>query len=336
MNQTLYVGIDVSKDKLDVALTSDGSSIISNSTFGNNQTGFSKLSNWVRKYSKKLEKVHYCLEATGIYSEDISEYLQDKNDSIVSVMNPYYVKSYAVSRYSRTKNDKVDAQILAYYAAERKPKKSVKVPPELKKFKQYARHLSFLIDECARLKTKKDSIKDDGIANLNQQAITFFEQQIIEIESKIKEQVDAFPLLKDKIGLVDSIPGIGFRTACIIIAEVDWLNKENLSAKSIAAYAGLDPCEKQSGKKTGKSRTSKRGNSNLRGGLFMPVLCAIQHNPILKEFYQRLINNGKLEMVAITAVMRKILTIAIGILRNDAPWDPNWALKKQLNFANAN
>jgi transposase len=336
MSQIFYVGIDVSKDKLDVALTSDGSSIISNAIFGNNQTGFTKLSSWVKKYSKKFEKVHYCLEATGIYSEDIAEFLQDKDDCIVSVMNPYYVKSYATSRYSRTKNDKVDAQILAYYAAERKPKKSVKVPPELKKFKQYVRHLSFLIDECARLKTKMDSIKEEGIKNSTLRAIAFFEQEIKETETKIKEQVDAFVLLKSKINLVDSIPGIGFRTSCIIIAEIDWLNKENLSAKSIAAYAGLDPCEKQSGKKTGNSRTSKRGNSNIRGGLFMPSLCAIQHNPILKDFYQRLINNRKLEMVALTAVMRKILTIAIGILRNDAPWDQNWALKKQLNFAKAN
>lgn len=335
MNQTLYAGIDVSKEKLDIALTSDGEKIISNAVFQNNNTGFKKLSSWVKKHSKKFAKVHYCLEATGIYSEDITEYLQELDNTIISVMNPYYVKSYAVSRFSRTKNDRVDAQVLACYAAERKPEQARKIPIEIKQFKQYVRYLSFLIEECARYKTKLDSTKDKGITESIKQNILYLEQQIKIIEDKIKEQIKAFALLKEKVALVNSIPSIGFRTACIILAEIDWINEKSLSSKSIAAYAGLDPCEKQSGKKIGKSRTSKRGNSYLRSALYMPAMNAIQHNPILRIFYRKLISKGKLEMVALTAVMRKLLTFAIGIIKNNAPWDANWATKKQLEFSMA-
>jgi transposase len=336
MNQSLYVGIDVSKAKLDVALTHNGKEILSHATFENNLQGFKKLTSWTKKQSKKFEKIHYCMEATGIYSEEIANYLQDQKNSIVSVVNPVQPKAFAGSLLLRTKNDRVDAGMIACYAAMHNPPQTPKVPEDIKEFKRLVRHLNYLINSRAKEKTKLESIKSKEIALLVKETIAHYNKQIVQVEKYIKTLINSNPELKESIKLVDSVPSIGYKTACNIIAEIHYTSRDNLDVKSEIANAGLSPQEKLSGISVkGKSKICKKGNSYLRGCLYMPAMSAISRKSILGDFYRRLIDNKKLKMVALVAVMKKMLAIAIGVLKNHKPFNPNWSKLKQEEFVMA-
>jgi len=186
MNTVLYSGIDVSKAKLDISLTEDGKRIISNATFDNNLQGFKKLNNWIKKYSINFNKIHFCMESTSIYHEEIAEFLQEQN-FIVSVINPYQSKAFAGSRLLRTKNDKVDASLLTYYCAIHKPQETIKLPDEIKKLRRLVRYLNQLIKSRAREKTRLHSCKDRDVANVLKGTILFLSQSISQIEKLIKD-----------------------------------------------------------------------------------------------------------------------------------------------------
>ena len=335
MTKTLYIGIDVSKSKLDTSTTINPKHILAFSTFENNPTSFKKLYNWVNEQKKKfrLVKMHFCIESTGIYSEEIAEYLQEQKNTIVSVVNPAQTKAFACSILLRTKNDKVDSKMLAFYCCINNPKEMVKPSEELIKLKKLARYESFLIDYCACLKTKLSSEKDLLIRGSIISLISCLNNQINDIERLIMEHINNFKDLKKSFDLLNSIKNIGAKTAYRILTEI--IPEEELTVKAQIAHAGLAPSQKLSGTSIhGKPKISKIGNSRLRKYLYMPTVGAIVNNPLIREFYERLISKGKCEMLALTACMRKLLAIAIGVLRNKQPFDLNWAMKKQLEYAN--
>ena len=336
MNQTLYVGIDVSKAKLDVALTHNGKEILSSATFENNSKGFKKLTILAKKQSKKYSEIHYCLEATGIYSEEIAEYLQEQKKSIVSVVNPAQIKAFSGSILLRTKNDKVDAVMIACYATMHKPIQTPETPEEIKKFKKLVRHLNYLINSRAREKTKLESVKNKEIAVMVKETIAHYDKQIKNVQSFIKILIDSNHELKEDVKLIETIPCIGYKTACNILAEIHYASRDSLDVKAEIANAGLSPQERLSGTSVrGKSKICKKGNSYLRGCLYMPAMSAIPSKSIVGDFYRRLIANNKLKMVALVATMKKLLGIAIGVLKNRKPFDPNWSKLKQEEFVMA-
>lgn len=332
MTNTIYSGIDVSKDKLDAALTSDGSKILSTATFQNSILGFQKLKTWVLKHSKVFTNVHFCIEATGIYHEELSEFLQENESFIVSVINPFQAKSFAHSRLLRTKNDKVDANLLACYCAISKPRETVNTKAEIKTLSKLVRTLNYQIEERSKYKTKLHSVKDDYAARVVEATISFFTDSIADIEGKIKCHVEEYSELNNQVNLLKSIKGIGDRTAWQIIAEISAEDGKTINSKSQVAHAGLAPREYQSGSSVnGKPRICKTGNKRLRKALYMPAMSAMVNNPIMKIFYERLLSKGKPKKVALVAVMRKLLVLSIGILNNNKPFDENWLAKKQEN-----
>jgi len=333
MTKTLYVGIDVSKAKVDAAMTQDGVKIIANACFENHLQGFKKLFNWIRRHSKGFSKIHFCLESTGSYHEELTEFLQEQKNTIVSVVNPFQAKSFSGSRLLRTKNDKVDAEMLAFYCFVSKPQETVKMPEEIKKLRRLVRFLNAQISARAKEKTRLHSIKDDDVAHVLKGTILLLSQSIAQVEKLIKEHVKKYSKLKHQMDLLKTIPGIGNKTAYEIIAEIHIEDGLNINVKAQVAHAGLAPREHRSGSSVkGKPRICKTGNKNLREALYMPAMCATQCNPILKEFYNRLVSKGKPKMVALVAVMRKLLVIAIGVLRNDEPFNPDWAKIQQEKY----
>lgn len=333
MTRTLYAGIDVSKDKLDTAITQDGSKIISNATFLNNAFGYQKLLSWVKKYSKR-SSVHFCIEATGIYHEEVSEYLQEQENTTVSVINPFQSKSFANSRLLRTKTDRVDAALLACYCAISRPKETVKTSNEIKILRKLVRYLNTLIAERAKQKTRLHSVKNDDVANVVKATIDFYSKSISHIELKIKEHIKTCSKLSEQVKLLKSIKGIGDKTAWQILAELHAEDGKSINSKAQVAHAGLAPRQFQSGSSVnGKPRICKTGNHRLRKALYMPAMSALRFNPQLKDFYHRLLSKGKIKMVALVAVMRKMLVLAIGVLNNNAPFDVNWHTKYHQNFA---
>ncbi|MCK7485184.1 MAG: transposase [Bacillus subtilis] len=238
-----------------------------------------------------------------------------------------------VQDFLRTKNDKVDAALLACYCAITKPRETVKTKEEIKTLRQLVRCLNTIIEERAKQKTRLHSVKNSDVANVVKATINFHTQSILQIELKIKEHIKIFSNLNHQVKLLKSIKGIADRTAWQILSELHAENGETICAKAQVAHAGLAPRQFQSGSSVNtKPRICKTGNKNLRKALYMPALSALKHNKQLCEFYHRLLFKGKLKMVALIAVMRKMLVLAIGILNNNKPFDENWVINYQQSF----
>ena len=151
--------------------------------------------------------------------------------------------------------------------------------------------------------------------------IAFLEQQIQQIEQQIEAHIEAHPPLKEQKELLLSIGGIGDLTAATILAEIGELTAFE-SASQLAAYLGLTPENRSSGKSVrGRARMSKKGNRRMRKALYFPAIVGMRHNPILKAFAERLLSRGKAKMVVIGAVMRKMAHLIYGVLTHRKPFD---------------
>lgn len=320
MENKVVVGIDISKDKLDTALLRQGK--YKTRTFKNNDRGFEELIVWINKYTSQA--VHVCLEATGSYGEDVSTYLFDKG-IVVSVVNPARIKGFAQGELSRTKTDKTDSQLIARFCLAMNPTPWAPPPLEIRALKVLVRRLESLVkmrqEEENRLGVCSEIVK----ASI-EKVIQILEMQIEEIRDKIKNQIDTYPGLKGRKELLETIPGVGAVTIAHILS-MECTPERFEAAKDLVAFVGLNPRHRQSGSSIhGRSRISKTGDSTLRKSLYMPAVVAKQHNPILKAFYERLLAAGKPKMLAICAVMRKLLHIIYGVLKTGKAFDSNYKL----------
>ena len=330
----LYAGIDVSKDKFDVSFTTDGKVIFGYSTYSNEKKGiknfFKKALELMRK--EKCEKVHFVMEATGIYHRGLCEYLQEHSDHIVSEVNPVKTKSFSKSLMLRTKNDKVDSAMLAQYGFFHKPEHTPKMPETLKHFRSLVRLRDALIEERTRKIAQLKSSLDKRVQNYFERSIKFTEKEIEKLESDIKELIKNDDYLNRQISLLKTVDAIGDATAWKLLSEVK-VNAENINPKAQAANAGLTPREFSSGSSVkGRSHISRMGNSSIRKSLYFPAVSCLKHQNYFYDFYNRLVDSGKPKKLAITAVMRKILVTAMGVLKNQQPFDPNWAEKTREKY----
>jgi transposase len=333
VENVLYIGIDVSKAKLDVALTLTGQEIKSRKVVSNNQSGFASLQQYIDNQAKRLDckKMHYCLEATGIYSEEIAEYLQNIDGAAVTVSNPAAIKSFSKSLFVRTKNDKADAELIAIYVAKMKPNPTQKVDSSMKKFKQLVRYYETLTKRRAQEKTKLESTKSEIIKESINSLITAYDKELKGIQEEIQKIAASSQNISKNIKLLKTISGIGDKTAQLLISEFCIENEDGkLSRKAQSAHAGLAPREKQSGTSIkGQTQICRTGSSLLRTALYMPTMSALKYNPIIKRFYERLVAKGKKKKVALVACMRKLLCIAIGVLNNGKAFDVTWISQRE-------
>ena len=206
----LYAGIDISKDKFDVSYTTDGQNTFEYSTFTNDLKGIKKFFKQAEKIMLKQEcdKIHFCMEATGIYHCELCEFLQD-SAHIVSVVNPLKTKSFSKSLLLRTKNDKVDSAMLAQYVFLHNPSRTPKLPETIKKFRSLVRYKETLIEsrtqEIGRLKSSLDS----EVKKLINKKILFIEKQTKEVISKIQDLIKEDEFLQKQVNLLKTVDGIG-------------------------------------------------------------------------------------------------------------------------------
>lgn len=331
----LYVGIDIAKDKFDVSYTIDGQSSFGYSTFSNDKKGFKSFFKQAEKFLIKNEstQIHFCMEATGIYHCELCDFLQDFSAHIVSVVNPLKTKSFSKSLLLRTKNDKVDSSMLSLYAFLHNPPKTPKTPDVIKKFRSLVRYKETLVEsrtqEIARLKSSLDT----EVKQLINKKIVFIEKQTAQVIAKIQRLIDSDEFLSKQMKLLKTVDGIGDKVAWKLIAELKFDEIENISPKAQVAHAGLSPRECSSGSSVrGRSHISRMGNSDMRKILFLPALGCIKNENYFTPFYLRLLDNGKPKKLAVVAVMRKMLLTAMGVLRSQEPFDPNWANKTQEKY----
>ena len=329
----LCVGIDVAKSKFDVMYTIDGENYFGYSTFPNDKKGIKKFVKQAEKFLKqeKCEQIHFCMEATGIYHCELCEYLQNSAHK-VSVVNPVRTKSFSKSLQLRTKNDKVDSQMIAHYTFLYNPTKTPKVPKELQHFRRLVKFKETLVEDRAKELMRIKSALDADVKQLINKRINFLEKQIKETMYKIETIVKDNEFLSRNFNLLITVDGINFNVAWRILAELNYETINDITPKSLVAHAGLSPRENSSGDKYGKVTISKIGKSDLRKIMYMPALSCIRHDNYFTDFYLHLVEKGKAKKVAITAVMRKMILTAMGVLRNQEPFDPNWAKKVQAKY----
>jgi len=322
----LYLGIDIGKLLFTAALCNDdlGFKTI-HPELSNDLEGWKILKQWTLKYSNKMKivNIHLGIESTGGYEKPLVEWFRKNSDFEITILNPVQAKRFNQSELTRTKNDTNDARLIAQYMAIRKPKSTKVNPIELEELKLKVRHLEHLTRKQADEKTYLESCREINIRQQIQNIIKFYQSQIDQIKDEIQKHIDLNPNLRSKSKLLESIPGIGKITSAIILSECI----PSLTPKQQVAHAGLAPRHNQSGKFNGKTQLCKTGNKRLRTALYLPTLCAIRHNPVIHEFYYRLLGRGKPKMVAVGACMRKLLHIIVGVQKNQQIFDPNFKQK---------
>lgn len=318
------LGIDVSKRKLDVALLVEGK--IKSKVVENAPAGFAQLLAWLSKSKIALEELHVCMEATGVYYEPVATSLHDAGYK-VSVVNPGCIKGFGRSENIRNKNDTIDAALIARYAAVMGPPPWRPVPLEQRQLRAWTERLSALKDirqqEANRQEAHEVVGLDDVVAHVKQH-ITWLDQQIKQLEKDIDDHIDRHPGLKQDAELITSIPGIGGVTVARVLGHIGDIRRF-ANAKAFAAFLGVTPRQCSSGSSLrGRTMMSRTGSKAMRAALYMPALVARKHNPLMRQFAERLLATGMAKKAVIGAVMHKLSHLIYGVIRTGKAFDPNY------------
>lgn len=311
------LGIDVAKAKLDVSLRLPNGKARSK-VVDNTPAGFTAVSAWLQKHD--VDTLHVCMEATGVYWEAVAEYLVDAG-FIVSVVNPAQIKAYGAASMVRTKTDKVDARLIADFCLAQSPDPWRAPPPALRELRALVARRDALdamrTQEQNRLLVAREVVKASIEAHLEQ-----LEKAIAEVDKAIRQKIDDDPELKEQSDLLDSVPGLGAKTIPVLLSYYGGPQRFE-QAKEAVAFAGVDPRHHESGSSVrGKARMSKIGHAAIRKALYMPAMVALHRTIWGRVFRDRLASVGKIPMVIIGAMMRKLIHIAFGVLKSKSPFNP--------------
>jgi len=308
MDMIAVVGIDVSKDRLDVHVVPSEEAFF----VANDAAGVEKLAGRLTELSAAL----VALEATGGF-ETLAAAQLAAAGLPVAVVNPAQVRSYADALGNRAKTDPIDAAVIARFAAASRieakplPDKQTRLLADLVARRRQI--IAMIVAEEARLKRAANRQLKKSIARL----LTALRRELKSLDEGLDGQVRASPVWRIKEDLLSSVPGVGKAIARTLIAELPELG--TLDRRQIASLAGLAPFTRQSGKWRGRSFIGG-GRASVRAALFMGALVASRHNPVLKAFRDKLVAQGKPKIVAIIATARKLLTILNAIIRDQRPW----------------
>jgi transposase len=314
-------GIEVSSETLVVALRCQEHDEPLNS-FSNTPAGHQAV---LRYLTRSGRSVRVCLESTGLYGLDLALTLHQAGFQVL-VANPRAARHFAHALLERSKNDRLDAQVLREFAA-RMPFQPWRPPsPTALKLTAVARRLEALTEMMTAEKNRLHAaslsqalpaiIRRDVARSIRTQ-----QRAIQRLTQAAQEFVLADAQLARRYELLLSIPGFGPTSALHILAELT-LPAPDLDVRQWVAYSGLDPREQTSGTSVRKKTAiSKAGNKHLRRALYMPALVAVQHQPHLRAFYQHLLARGKTKMQALVATMRKLLHAIFGMFKHDQLFD---------------
>lgn len=303
------VGIDVSKAWLDVVVMPGGESWRTQNEAEAIQALVERL--------KQIQPSRIVVEATGGYEQAVATAIYLAKLPLCRV-NPGRVRYFARSLGQLAKTDKLDARMLAQFGERMQPaltRLSSENEQLLSALIARREQLSgFLVAERNRMHTAPKRLH----ASLNEH-ITWLKNQLKQLDREIDDFVNNTPEFKEKNELLQEVQGVGKKTAAKLIADVPELGHSN--RKQIAALIGTAPYNRDSGPKSG-SRSISGGRPDVRKVLYMATLTATRRNPVIHQFYHRLLQTGKKKKVALVACMRKLLTILNAILRDRVPWNP--------------
>jgi transposase len=333
MKQVTQIGVDVDSEEL-VCVMQRAEERMPLATFANTAAGHKKFMRWATKGGRPAR---VCLEATGIYSLEFALALHHARNVDVMVVNPRAIKDFGRACMQRAKTDAVDAGGILEYL-QRMPFTAWQPPaPEILELQAINRRIVQLTTERTREKNRRHASEfagasGDAIAHDIEVNIHHLERRIERMHESGLQLVRGVPALATKLAHLVSAKGIGEASAMRLLAELLVL-PDDLAAPQWVAHAGLDPRPYESGTSVHRPRRiTKVGNRHLRAALYMPALVAIQHEPNVKAFYNKLVTAGKKPMQAVVAVMRKLLHAIWGMLKHDQDFDGN----KFFRIANTN
>ena len=320
MTSPAYLGLDIAKRKFDAALLQQPGRCV-HQQFSNSPNGFARLARWLQGHT--TDPLHACLEATGTYGDAVALFLHQQGHR-VSVVNPARIKAFGKSELSRTKTDKADAALIARFAAAAVPRPWTPLLPEQRQLQALVRRVEAVQRMRQQERNRLDlEATDSLVAESLREHLAHLDQQIRQLQQRLRTHVRSHSKLQQQSDLLESIPGIGATTALNVLAEIPDLAHWP-SARQAAAYAGLTPRHRESGSSVrGRPHLSKLGNPRLRRALYLPAVSAMRFNPILRAFAARLLAAGKPKMAVVGAVMRKLLHQAYGVLKHATPFNPN-------------
>ena len=307
------IGVDVSKDKLDVAVRPDGQRWQT----ANTEEAFPEL---IARL-KALEPELIVIEATGGLERAVVAAMATA-DLPVAMINPRQAREFARATGRLAKTDQIDADDLAFFGEAIRPE--VRPLPEAD------------VQELSALNARRQQLVEMITAERNRlhtalpaarpsirEHIRWLQREKERIESKLQRHIDQNLTLRRKFKIMCSAKGVGPATSFSLLSDLPELGKVN--RKEIAALVGVAPFNRDSGRWRGK-RTTWGGRASVRSALYMAALSASRHNPVIRAFYERLLEAGKPKKVALTACIRKPLVILNAMIKNGTMWDPNYAV----------
>jgi len=304
----VFIGIDIAKDTIDISVLPSGESW----TVGTTPT---ELSETVDRLAA-LKPTNIVMEATGGYETRLAASLATAGLP-VAVVNPRQVRDLARALGILAKTDAIDAHVLALFAEKVQPECRPLPTDDEHALKELLTRRYQLVDMRTAESNRRQQIVSKQVYESITTLIESINHELDVIEREIDNRIKTSPVWRAKDKLLQSVPGIGKTTASMLIVALPELG--HLNRRQIASLVGLAPMNRDSGTFRGR-RMITGGRALIRAGLYMPILSAVRYNPKIKPFYDRLITAGKLEKVAITACMRKLLTMLNAIVRENEPW----------------
>lgn len=307
---TVHVGIDVSKHSLDVCILPEGEAL----TVNNDPAGIDSLLDRLRQSPVEL----VVLEASGRYERPVAAALATAG-IVLAVVNPRQARDFAKATGRLAKTDRIDAQILARFAAAIEPRPSILPDEEAQALQAILTRRRQLLEmrtaESNRLGMASSS--SAAVAKRIRAHIKWLDKELERIDAELDEAVEQSTIWKENEALLRSVPGVGPVLARTLLAELPELG--TLSHKRLSALVGVAPFNRDSGTFRGE-REVWGGRAPVRAALYMGALVATRHNLVIKEFYERLLAAGKPKKVALVACMRKLLSILNAVLRDRTPY----------------
>lgn len=306
------IGIDVGKAQLDIVWHETGEHLV----VENSPQGIRGLIKRLRK--ERLERM--AVEASGRYERGIVLAAMEAGLPVV-VVNPKAVRQYAGAIGLLAKTDKLDAGLIAQFAAVIKPEIRAFTTAKTLEIKDLLLRRRQLV-EMRTMELNRQQQLGGNLGASCKRVIKLLEKEIAAVDSTLDELIEQVEEWRERKALLVSVPGVGDGLAHALLGDMPELGE--LNQKQIAALAGVAPFNRDSGSLRGKRRI-QGGRAGVRTVLFMATLSAVQHNPVLRVFYQRLLAAGKLKKVALVACMRKLMCILNSMLREGRSWNEKMA-----------
>lgn len=304
----MYVGIDVAKDRLDVHVRPSGEVF----AVARDGQGLAQLASRLEALEPKL----IVLEATGGFEVTVAAALAAAKLPL-AVVNPRQIRDFARSTGKLAKTDALDAAAIAHFAEAIHPEPRPLPDEQSQALGELVARRRQVVEMVVAENHRRRQLTQRPVIKRLDRHLAILQEELSAIERDLDETIRGTPAWRESEDLLKTVPGIGNATARTLLAELPELG--HLDRKQIAALVGVAPLNRDSGKMRGK-RTVWGGRAPVRAALYMAALVASRRNPVIAAFYKRLRAAGKPAKVALTACMRKLLTILNAILRDRQPW----------------